>query len=160
MVIQFVVRTYVGSNGLERTEVLQGGVVMEREMIETRCDENTKFDDVRCRLLLRGGTLLQYVSYPPTGKGTHTLWTWTRPWDDVHFDRTYEGLHTNVTGTAKHLSVSFQTWLALTLTSCYLRRLVRQYTSVAFTRVREDGTTEPRRRPVEAFLSYSEDFYG
>jgi hypothetical protein len=37
---------------------------------------------------IEAAILLQDVSYPPTENGTHSFWTWARPYHDIHFNRT------------------------------------------------------------------------
>jgi hypothetical protein len=37
---------------------------------------------------IEAAIVLQDVSYPPTENGTHSFWTWARPYHDIHFNRT------------------------------------------------------------------------
>ncbi|KAF2209442.1 hypothetical protein CERZMDRAFT_25151, partial [Cercospora zeae-maydis SCOH1-5] len=56
---------------------------------------------------------------------------------------------------ANHIATFREHYLTADATSCYLRRLVRDYSSVAFvpesSRLKDDGTTELRGRDLETF---------
>ncbi|KAM3421164.1 hypothetical protein BST61_g1576 [Cercospora zeina] len=63
---------------------------------------------------------------------------------------------------ANHLETFRERYLTADATSCYLRRLVREFASVAFTPevtiVKGDGTTTLRGRDLETFFAKPEDF--
>lgn len=68
---------------------------------------------------IEAAIVLQDVSYPPTEDGTHSFWTWTRPYHDIHFNRTnmwegqelhYERFWSNETFKRVWLVPNFDFW--------------------------------------------------